>query len=265
MRLIGIYAKARSGKDELADILCKTYGFEKASFAEEVKRLGIEYFCLTHEQAYTKRTPSSRKILQGIGNSVRQHLTSVHETLTDGLDNMEGESGYPAWVEDIAITEFQLEPEQVARKKLLKYSRTVLEGIQNMFTEEMENFLDVGMGSGANFWIQFLFQQLSDDIVYVITDVRYKNEKELIEDNDGKTIHIIRENCPAIEAGAGHASEVDLDDAVGWDVTIMNEYKTDWRIRLETFGANAVRKFQSQGFFTPADLAKFKVKLVDDV
>lgn len=245
MRIIGVSGKARSGKDEFAKMLCEAFGFKQMSFADKVKKFGIAYFGLTHQEAYVKKTPFSRRVLQGVGNSIRQFGLSE---LNDDL------------YKQIAVQEFGVNEKSVNRKT--KNNLLILSGIKQMLEENRQLIIDTcGVDSSNLFWVDFLFNSLDDSSVYVISDVRYKNEASRIVANHGRNIRIDRIDKPEIEAGAQHISEIDLDDFTGWDYTIMNEHKKNWKELLLLDSINMVRKFQSQGFFTQNDTKKFKLNI----
>lgn len=83
MLLLGLGCKAQVGKDTAADYLERKFSYaKKVSFADKVKKVGIEVFGLSHEQCYGPKeiketidpryglTP--REILQGIGEKLRE-------------------------------------------------------------------------------------------------------------------------------------------------------------------------------------------------
>ncbi len=256
MKIIGIHGKARSGKDELSRILCSTYGFTKVSFADKVKEFGMDYFGLTYDECFKTKTKESRAILQGIGTSIREDLSFVAQHI-DELDPVLGVSGFPTWIEKIATEEFYVEPVDLKSKK--KFVKTVLNGIQTMWKDKWEYINNVTEKLGDT-WIEIVFLNLEDQI-YVIPDVRFKNEKRRIESVGGKLIKIIRIDKPDIEIGEEHSSETDLDDDINWDFVITNEHKTDWRNGLVLAASNIVRKLSYEGFFTDEEKARFKISL----
>jgi len=258
MRLIGLHGKARSGKDEFFKVLKETYGFKHLSFADKVKHFGMKYFELGHEECYETKTKTSRMILQGIGSSVRNCITTV-ANLTDDERKLIGDSGFPVWVEKIAVSEFGIE--EVNLKRKLKYNKQVFNGIFNMFSEKTQEFVEVSGGIDQNIWINYAAKQITDDSIYIITDVRFKNEKEFIESNNGKAVKIVRIDKPTIEAGEGHVSEVDLDVTDDWFFTVVNEHKSDWKELLLLSGSNLIRKLKSVNFFTDDDLKSFNIKV----
>lgn len=243
MRIIGVSGKARSGKDEFARMLCEAFGFKQVAFASKVKEWGMTYFGLTHEQAYVKRTKPSRRILQGIGNSVRKHC----------LEDLDEDA-----IKRIGVEEFDLNPKTINRKT--RANLLILGGLEHMFSENKELFRETCEESEL-FWVNYLFNKLSKEYVYVVSDVRYKNEGSIITANHGKIVRINRIDKPAIEAGENHPSEIDLDSFTGWDAVIENGHKGDWREQLLLDAINMVRKFDSQHFFTPEDRKRFKINI----
>jgi len=263
MRLIGIHGKARSGKDEFCKILCETYGFKRAAFADVIRDLAVKYFGVPREETLDKKTKESRQILQGIGVSVRNHLTNTRNLLDAPKpgDIEIGVSGFPIWVELMATKEFGIEVADLKRK--LKYNKSVFNGIVEMFNSCIEDFTAVAGDNDKDIWVNHLLNECANDnIVYVIPDVRFKNEYQMFKTSPvSKITKIFRIDNPTIEAGATHASETDLNIVTEWDFSIVNEHKTDWRERLVLSAANMVRKFQSENFFSSADLEKFKINL----
>lgn len=62
MNLIGICGRARSGKDTIANILVKEFGFTRVALADPIKRAARDFFDLTWEQCWgdLKDTPDER-------------------------------------------------------------------------------------------------------------------------------------------------------------------------------------------------------------
>lgn len=263
MKLIGIHGKARSGKDEVTHILSETYGFKRVSFADKIRDLSVIYFNLSPDELRDHKTKFSREILQGIGSTVRNRLFDVEKQFV-GIPE-KGISKFPKWVEEIAIEEFKLEPILLPTKR--KEVKTILNGIINMFNENLDDFLKVIKSHQTDIWINYLFDNYIKnkseliDYVLVIPDIRYKNEMKKIKDLGGKTIKIERVDNPPIEAGSEHESENDLIDEMDWDFILLNEHKTDWRDKLELGCANMVRKFVNESFFDSNHITNFKIKL----
>lgn len=80
MKLLGLAGKARSGKDTVAEIMCRKHGFVRFAFADPVKLACQQIFGLSHEQTwhddkkevvipYWGMTP--RKIFQTLGDCIK--------------------------------------------------------------------------------------------------------------------------------------------------------------------------------------------------
>lgn len=267
-RFIAIHGKARSGKNEIANILCLTYGFKQASFAKKVKEFGIKYFELNPEETETK-TKEARRILQGIGSSVRNYAVKVSNSLDSPSTTPLGVSGFPIWVEEIGEKEFKLEPVYFSKKNRKK-TQKFLAAIYRLFTENIQAFRDrfsiienTLEKSSLDIWINFLIEECVDDSVYIIPDLRFKNEKNFIKNTGGKIIKVVRVDKPNIEFGETHSSEVELDLETDWDYVIINEHKADWQNRLEQSISNAIRKFDSVEFFTTKDKEQFNIPIIN--
>ena len=264
MKLIGIHGKANSGKDEFRHILCSTYGFEKASFATKIKQIGIEMFNLSVEDTI-KKTKESRVILQGIGISGRlyDHVCRdiKEKTKRTGTHSFpEGPSGFPLWVENIVIEEFNVSIPELKSKK--KYVKKVLRGVYNMFIKYHKEFLELTKETSTeDIWIKYLDKEYHDkEGVFVVPDVRFPNEKDFISIY-GESIKIVRVDGPGAEKRKTHVTETSLDINQRWYYTVLNEHKAEWKGRLIKSAANLVRKLQNDNFFTDEDIEKFKINL----
>ena len=257
--IIGIHGKARSGKDEVANILCDMFGFKKLLFAGRLKEFAVELFGLDYEYAYVKRDKAARQILQGIGNSVRNNITYLKNQFEGGTHSF-GLSKYPLWVEKIAVDEFAVEVTALKGKK--KYTKQVLQGIFDLFNKYLNEFVTITNGSHDNdIWVNYLIRMIDQGKLHVIPDVRHANEKEAIRKLGGRVIKVNRIDKPKIEAGADHISEVALDLDTDWDFIVTNEHKTEWKERLVLATTNSVRKFDSEHLFEEQHRKNFKINL----
>lgn len=257
MKLIGISGVAQSGKDELADILVKAYKFKRVAFADKIKQFAINFFNVPEEKTINK-TKESRLILQGIGESVRNELDNLYvELKKEKFEN--GISTFPIWVEYIAMEYFKLKEEHLTKKR--KIIKNILNGIFDMWYNKVKEFKVVASGEQKNIWINYLLNSLTDSDVYVVSDVRYLNEKESIEKQKGKLIRIKRTNNPSIGNNSTHTSETDLNNVKDWDYFVQNEHTVEWKSKLEQKAGNIVRKFKYDNFFDQSDIKKFMVKL----
>ena len=72
---------------------------------------------------------------------------------------------------------------------------------------------------GPDIWVDALFAGWNQNEDWVITDVRFPNEVEAIEDRGGIAIRVVR---PGIDSTDTHESETALDN-YQFDYTIINE------------------------------------------
>lgn len=255
MRVIGIHGKANSGKGEMARVLNLTYGFRVVALADKVKEFAEQYFGVTKEE-FENKNKIVRKIYQGIGSCVRSSIQDVSKATED---NLIGVSKHYVWIENMAVEYFDIEYTQLKSRRV--YVIRVLEGLSKMWKERIDEFVTTSNGDSSSIWINYLMPNLTEDMVYVISDIRLKNEKNIVENHKGKIAKIIRPDGPRIEAGVGHVSEVDLDTDIRWDYVLFNEHKSDWHNILVLDCANMVRKFDNEEFFTLEDKEKFNIKL----
>ncbi len=269
IRLLGIHGKALSGKDILANILVKTYGFKKIAFADRIKHFCHVYFEVPKEHLYEKKTKQSRAILQGLGECTRKELNKIANELIPlemGQVPSMGVSGFPKWIENYGIKYFSVEPSDLTTRKI--YPRIILSGINNFFSSNIEELLEISNSDSSDVWVNYLKKDIQDELtfrnqdqVYVVSDVRYKNEKEFILQNNGKVIKIIRTDRPKIETGYNHSSEIDLDSDFDFYYTIMNRKKSNWQNEMEQAALNIVKKLLHDGFLTEEDKKGFMINV----
>jgi len=113
-------------------------------------------------------------------------------------------------VKQYAATYFNIDPRVSGEEK--ERVRFVWQGIGQMLREEVDE----------DYWVKKVFEQIDQDgqeymsaypdsiFIGIITDVRYKNEARLIEE-DGNSL-LLRINRPSLTFDDQHASEIDLDD-----------------------------------------------------
>ena len=104
--LLGLVGKAGSGKDTVADHLCKEHGFVKRSFAAPLKETLANLFAMSHEQLYDQELKeviderygfTPRWLLQHFGTDVCRrlyphiwvdHLTRTYFAMRDALPDV---------------------------------------------------------------------------------------------------------------------------------------------------------------------------------
>ena len=111
-------------------------------------------------------------------------------------------------------------------------SMTVRDLLQLLGTEAMRN------GLHTNVWVNALmsdykgnvkeWDELGNDTLveypnWIITDTRFPNELEAVQEQKGITIKVHRPGRKTDEKQAQHASEVALDHVTDWDYVISND------------------------------------------
>lgn len=168
MKIIAIHGKAGSGKDTVADYLCKTYGYYKASLAEPLKEFCRDVFGFSEQQLYGSSSyrntidprygVSPREALQKLGTDWGRSL--YPNIWIDYLfGNLEGSEG------DYIITDcrFENEASEIRRRggKIIHLTRgTSLEGAAGQHASEAgisiapEDIVIDNRGTLEELWIQ---------------------------------------------------------------------------------------------------------------
>jgi len=81
-----------------------------------------------------------------------------------------------------------------------------------LFPEVRKELQELGVSArsylGSDVWVHAVFEQMVDNVNYVITDVRFENEADMIKKAHGDLWRIKR---PGVKAVNGHISESELD------------------------------------------------------
>lgn len=106
-------------------------------------------------------------------------------------------------VKDYAARYFNVDRDAVGDAK--EKTRFILQGVGEMFRNEVSK----------TYWIDRVFSEIEalddDGYLYVITDVRYKNEVDSILERGGKVFRVVRTTANIEEDH--HPSETELTDA----------------------------------------------------
>ena len=174
--IIGICGKARSGKDSVADHLCRSFGFQKRSFATPLKELVGHLFDMNYEQLYgelkeqvdTRYGKSPRWFLQYLGTDV---FRALHPTI---------------WT-DLLIRDYH------KAKRL--FDRSIEKDLnENSFYAAFEQ----------DFWPPFP--------QWVVPDVRFQSEIDAIRSVNGLVWKTVRKDHQGASGGIpDHPSETSLD------------------------------------------------------
>jgi len=195
--IIGFGYKMRTGKDTSADYLIEKYGFKKISFAEALKSEVGEYnrllinYNIDKKELYLYDNPGNMKLI--VDSKIKEVFVDYILENKDCVDYITG---------DII---FQKYGRPKKDRVLLQLWGTNYRRVEN-----------------ENYWVDLVKQQIlgEPDTNWVITDVRFPNELELIKQLGGVSVEIVRD-----VVGNGipkHDSETALDDAI-FDFHLQND------------------------------------------
>lgn len=168
--IIGLSGYARSGKDTVADILVKNHGFRKVAFADKLREV---LYALDPIVSYTGwRDYKGRPFAPS---------DDTYVTVQNVIDYF-GWDGY----------------------KESQHGDEIRRLLQRLGTEAGRQVL------GEDIWVDTIFNKSVAREDIVISDCRYKNEANAIEQRyDGDIWRIER---PGVRPANSHISETDLDD-----------------------------------------------------
>lgn len=181
-KIIGLCGRMRSGKSELSKI-CEQYGYKKLSFAIPLKRLCAELLDLS---------------MEGL-NEAKNNKTEISFTFNEDVcEFLSIETNIPKNI-----------VEKVCLNKKVEQVRDLLQFIGT----------DLIRGYNANWHVERIKEMIEPEDKYVFDDVRFPNEKKLIEDLGGDCWFIIR---PSLENVSNHISETSLKWKDCWNKIIIN-------------------------------------------
>ena len=194
IRLIGIDGDKGAGKDTLAEVLIRQFGFTKLAFAQPLKDMLAEVFLIapiTFEDRVLKEQAFSNPI----------ELTSYHiQRILDYLE-MKG----------IKITD-------QAIKDSLSMAGTILhtprEMMQIVGTELVRTHV------GYETWVNLWSIEQSKYTKVVAPDARFGNERDAITVRMGKNVLIQR---PGLTNGDKHSSENNHGEEKDYDAVVTND------------------------------------------
>ena len=179
--LLGISGFMRSGKDTLGDHLVENYGYKKTGFAKTLKDAVQNIFGFTHEQVYgnLKETPDERYRFTGLCTKCGQECSLPPPSIA-GIQDRDWfcapcNLSYPIFVT----------PRLAMQSMGTEWGRRLCDGI----------------------WVMACINEIrqSDCRNWVITDVRFRNEVQAVQDTGGLMIRLRRG-----ELSTTHASEAEL-------------------------------------------------------
>jgi hypothetical protein len=189
MQLIGLGYVARSGKDTIADFLCKNHGYMKISFIAKMKEACRLIFGLSTDQLYGHL----KEVVDPFWN---EHLHLVHQ-------------------HGIVVPYDQLAPEDKTSSRLEVTPRLIM---QLMGTEAGREVF------GNDIWVTSTIRELknSNHDKWIVSDVRFPNEADMILKSGGRVYRVDRPGAGAKGGIAAHPSETALVGYQDWTGVIEN-------------------------------------------
>ena len=198
--LIGLVAHKQSGKDTIADYLCKNYYFKKYNFADPLKEGMSKIFGFNHEQLYGNKKEvidpfwgvSPREVLQKMGTEIFQY--EVPKAIPE-LDSV----GRLFWVKCF----------------------------EKWYKEEMNHYETI-----KSKWSNSVFDAMLKELPYsflesvrphsrvVISDIRFHHESNKIKELGGILIRVNRDTKENVYSQ--HTSELECQEIV-CDYEIQND------------------------------------------
>jgi hypothetical protein len=176
--LIAIMGEMMSGKDTVGKIIVELTGEESLDYkikkfaylpkkiASDLLNIPIEDFEKREVKDRVLGEEWDRFVIQGGG---KERLTHPHFSSMDDVISY--------------MTKYRLERRST---QISRVSYTVREFIQVLATEGMRD------GVHPSIWGNGLFSNFNEDSKWVITDWRFREEKDIIDKNNGVTIRVIR-------------------------------------------------------------------------
>jgi len=196
--ILGISGRARAGKDTLADLFVKEYGFKRVSFADSLKEVCSLAFNINLSDFYD----------DNIKDKKWESPLEVNEDIANALLSLIEQRG-------ISINESQRSNFIEEATKLSFISPRDL--LQRVGTDLCRKTID------DQIWINIFINKISKaEGFYISADVRFKNEREAIAKLGGKNLLILRPDLPEITLNS-HESEILGCDPYMIDVTIIND------------------------------------------
>jgi len=178
--VIAVSGKMQHGKDTIGSYLISKYRFKRASFADKVKQICIEY---------DNSTPALRKQWN------EQVASEIFPDIREGASKLDGlmQKIHPGVWQKMTHEECYVTKPEDVRLWIQQFAQ----GCREIFSD---------------CWVNYILNRcLTEGGRFVVTDLRYKNEAFAIETLNNSQIWRVQRNLNA-KVGGNHISEVDLDD-----------------------------------------------------
>lgn len=193
LRLIGLDGDKGTGKDTLAEVLIKRFGFKRLAFAQPLKDILSEVFLLSPDSF-------EDRILKEEIFPVPLELTSYHiQRILDAIE-----------LRGIKVTD------QAIRACLL------LSGTKLISRRAMMQIVGTEMvrtNVGYDTWVSIWAREQAKYERVIAPDARFQNERDAISVRKGQNVLVKR---PSIQSSDGHASENNHGEDSDYDAIVNN-------------------------------------------
>lgn len=196
--ILGLSAKARMGKDTVADLLVKHYGFTKYSFARPIKEVTCALFNWGGDEAEGKYKETEIPVIF----SIESMLKAQEVANKWGLDKF-----------GFSVLYMLRELYRHAFKDHIVISHKFGQS-WSAIVSPRKSFQVVGTEYGREQLDTDIWLKTAPSGKIVIADVRFENEANYIRHN-GLLVHIKRDAAVEAMANSAHASEAGI--AFDWD------------------------------------------------
>jgi hypothetical protein len=196
--IIGISGRAKAGKDSIAAIMIKKFGFQRVSFADSLKEISANAFNIPLETFHDVKLKDAAFVSPLQVNI--DHMQSLVMLL-------KGAGCAPSQAQIDSLIDDGLSMQFVSPRDLLQKVGTNL--CRNHF--------------GDSVWINIFKNKIQKIEGHcIVTDVRFINERQAIKDLNGCNFLIIRPSLMPIDLNS-HESELLGCSPELIDVTVMND------------------------------------------
>ena len=198
--VIGLCGRLGSGKTELSKI-CEKYGYQKLYFALPLKQLCADILDISIDEL----------------NKAKIENTPIELTINDDICG-------------ILSTETEIPLDITKELCNGKYIHTVREMLQFIGTDYIRKY-------NKNWHVNKIHEMIDENINYVLDDVRFPNEKKLIDDLGGDCWFVVR---PKLDNISNHESETSITWKDCWNKVIINnttlqELLFKWDMFMENY------------------------------
>lgn len=194
--LIAFSGKKFAGKDTAAEILIKKHGFVRIGLADKLKDICSSVFQIPRVDM---DDPSLKE------KPFAQNLTLSSEALANLISTVHADG-------------FEFELSEITEQVISKFSGTEITSIRDLLqtvgTDVFRNNVK------DDLWLCYIKRELERHHNLVITDARFKNERDYLRDIGATLILVTRPNN---ESSSSHISENQIGDSSEYDVLVSND------------------------------------------